>query len=405
MPAPSSDRTVTSKKNLENYAVSYMGAYLNTVKKERPEHTPVLARNQFYEVEVCLMPNHCFAMLFEKAEKMEVKVSECGWDYIEGKVLSGVSHLVTVYAHEGVTVADAIARGKKDAVRDIRALEDSDISKAVTQLEKVMQGMAAAGQSAKGTVKFGEAELAKLEPIKDALANAGPNVDMLSMVDALKSYPGAQAQGAAIGGKERELLQNLVDSLGDLSDVIRRAEAQDKKLEELEQALKKAFSEFNRNIDERVSKGLAVILAASDKKIDKGFAALSGKGSNDVLFEIPKDLELRLENMDKAIKAAQIQISEASVRQAAPPPKLEVPKELYDRLDSLDKAALSLQRQVEEKSKAPQPSPVSEELALAVAALREDLARVNNRIIKIEEYLTQISGTPSGQRVRVLKQK
>jgi len=404
MPPSPSDRPVSSKKNLENYAVSYMGAYLNTVKKERPEHLPLLARNQIYEIEVCLMPNHCFAMLFEKAEKMEVKVSECGWDHIEGKVLSGVNHLVTVYAHEGVTVADAIARGKKDAVRDIRALEDSEISKAVIQLEKVMQGMAAAGRSSKGTMEFGEAELAKLEPIKDTLANAAPHVDMLAMIDTLKSYSGSQPQ-SSIGDKERELLQNLLDSLGDLSDVIRRAEAQDKKLEELEQSLKKALSEFNRNIDERVSKGLAVILAASDKKIDKGFAALAGKGSNDVLFEIPKDLELRLENLDKAVKAAQLQMSEAALRAATAPQKLEVPKELYERLDSLDKVAAALQKQVEEKMKAQPASPVSEEFALAVTQLREDLARVNNRIIKIEDYLTQISGTPSGQRVRVLKQK
>lgn len=404
MPAPSSERAVTSKKNLENYAVSYMGAYLNTVKKERPEHTPLLAKNQLYEVEICLMPNHCFAMLFEKSDKMDFKVSECGWDYVEGKVHSGVTHLVTVYAHEGVAVADAIARGKKDAVRDIRSVEDSDISKAVIQLEKVLQGMTAAGQNAKGAVKLGQAELAKLEPIKNALASAGPDIDMLAMVDALKNYPGVQTQ-ASIGEDEKALLQNLVNNLGDLSDVIRRAEAQDQKLEELEQALKKALSEFNRNIDERISKGLAVILAASDKKIDKGFAALSGKGSNDVLFEIPKDLEVRLENMDKAVKANQLQLGELAVRAATPPPKLEVPKELGERLDSLDRTARTLQAQMEDKLRAQPESPVSKELALAVAQIREDVARINNRIIKIEEYLTQISGTGAGQRIRVLKQK
>ena len=403
MPTSSSERAVTSKKNLENYAASYMGAYLNTVKKERPEHPPALARNQFHEVEICLMPNHCFAMVFVKSEKMDLKVSECGWDYVEAKVLSGVSHLVTVYAHEGVTVADAIARGKKDAVRDIRSLEDSDISKAVTQLEKVLQGMTSVGQSTKGAVKFGEAELAKLQPIKDALANAGPNVDMLVMLDALKNYPSVQTQ-ASIGDRERELLQNLVNNLGDLSDVLRRTEAQDQKLEELEQALKKALSEFNRNIDERISKGLAVLLASSDKKIDKGFAALAGKGSNDVLFEIPKDLEVRLENLDKAVKAAQIQVGDVVLRQATPP-RFEVPRELEERLARLDRTAQALQAQIEEKLKGQQPSPVSEEFALAAAQLRDDVGRINNRIIKIEEYLSQISGPQNSQRVRVLKQK
>ena len=59
-----------SKKSLENYAIAYIGAYLNTVKKERPAHEPVLSRNQPCAVEVCLLPNNCFVMLFEKADKI-----------------------------------------------------------------------------------------------------------------------------------------------------------------------------------------------------------------------------------------------------------------------------------------------------------------------------------------------
>jgi hypothetical protein len=401
------ERSLTSKKNLENYAISYMGAYLNTVKKERPQHPPVLARNQFYEIEVCLMPNHCFAMLFEKAEQMNVKVSECGWDYLEGKVLSGPSHLVTVYAHEGVTVADAIARGKRDAVRDIRALEDSDISKAATQLEKILEGMTGLEQGNKSALKLGEQELAKLKPIKEAIESAGPGMDMLQMIDALKNYSSAPT-ASALGDRERELLQRLVNDLGDLSDVIRRVEAQDQKLEELEQGMKKSLSEFNRNIDERVSKGLAVILAASDKKIDKGFAAMAGQSKFPSDLQLPRDLEIRLDTMEKAVKAFQLQLQELVAREQT---AAGLPKDIEVRLEKLDKAMEALQNQLQEQlgsRGAPdqQKSAVFDELVLAVADLKETLARTNTRIIKIEEFLSQISGpSQTGPRTRVLRQK
>ena len=390
-----------SKKNLENYATSYMGAYLNTVKKERPEHLPVLARNQFYEIEVCLMPNHCFAMLFERAEKMKISVKECGWEYVNGKVLSGVDHLVTAYAHEGVTVADANARGKRDAVRDIRSLEDSDISKAVVQLEKIIGGMTNVGQGNKSALRLGEQELAKLQPIKDAILSAGPNVDMLSMLDALKNYPSTPTQ-ASIGDKEIELLQNLASDLGDLSDVIRRAESQDKKLEELELALKKTLTEINRTMDERISKGLAVILAASDKKIDKGFAAMAGQSKFPSDLQLPRDLELRLEDIEKSVKAAQLQLQEIALKE---PPKLEFPTDLEARIERLDKAAEALQIQIQQRLRDQPNASVNEELVLAVASLKEDIARINNRIIKIEEFLTQITGPSQTPRVRVLKQR
>src|SRR5512136_2159592 len=160
--APPAVAILPTKKTLENYAISYMGAYLNTVKLERPERLPALARNQFHEIDVCLMPNGCFAMLFEKAEKMDVIVNERDWDYVEGKIMSGLTHLVAVYAHEGITVADAIARGKKDAVRDIRSAEDSSIAKAVTQLEKIVDGLNQIEKDNKGVLGLGEQELEKL---------------------------------------------------------------------------------------------------------------------------------------------------------------------------------------------------------------------------------------------------
>jgi len=339
-----------SKKALENYAIAYVGAYMNTVQKERPEHVPALARTAPHMIDVSLLPNNCFCMMFERAEKQEIAVAERGWDYVEGKVHSGIGGLVAVYAHEGVTVADAIARGKKDAVRDIRAVEDSAIAKAVTHISRILESLHGVEKGNKGMLKIAQMELDKMQPIRDAVLSSGPEVDMLALVDALKNYP-SKPVAVNIDFKEKELLESLARDLGDLSDLIRRIETQDKKLEEMEQALRKNLSEFNRSIEERISKGLAIILSSSDRKIDKGLAAVTAS--------TPKELD---------------------------PNAL---KELVERLKKLEEALVAAEQK---------PS-VSQEVVLAVAEVRTDVVTLGKRITKIEELLSE-----KAPRVRTLKQ-
>ena len=421
MQSPPPKPSTISKKNLENYAVAYMGAYMNTVKKERPDHLPVIARCQPCETAVVVLPNNCFCMLFEKAEREKVAVTDMSWSELESRVMSGVTHLVAVYAHEGVTVADAIARGKKDAVRDIRSIEDSDIAKAVTQLEKILDGLKGVESGNRGTVKLGELELAKLQPVKEALKNAGPEVDMLGVVDALKNYPTAPV-AINMDAKEKELLESIIKELGDLSDVIRRVETQDKKLEELEKSLNKVLSELNRTIDERIGKGLAVILSSSDKKIDKGLAALSTAARKDVGTGIPKDLEMRLDKLEKA--AQMVAMLAENRQQHADPPKemlerldrleqvlskldsyvatrldkpMELPKDLEQRLNRLEQVVDKVETQILTKPD------VSSELVRAIAELRDSATRIGVRLTKVEEYLIQLQSS-SAQRQRILKQ-
>lgn len=331
-----------SKKALENYASAYAGAYMNAVEKEKPEHMPLLARNAPYEIEVCLMPNHSFAMLFERADRQSITVQEKDWNYIESKVMSGVAHLVTVYAHEGPTVADAISKGKKDAVRDIRTLEDSNLAKAVNQLEKLLGDLTGVEKGNKGLLKLAEIEMSKLQPIKDAIRAAGPELDMLAMVDALRNYPTAPVE-VSIDIKEKQLLENISKDLGDLSDVIRRVEAQDQKLEQIEQAMSKSLSEFGRTVDEKVGKGLAVVLSSSDRKIDKGLAEIQGAVQKAQQPRMSVDLEKKLLAIEQAVHI------------------------LGDRPD------------------------VSSEVLLAVADVRENVAKVNSRVTKIEQFLVHLT--------------
>jgi hypothetical protein len=339
MAPPERKTRLPTKKSLENYATAYAGAFLNTVEREKPEHVPSLARNSPYEIEVCLMPNKCFVMLFERANGQKVTVREADWAYVEKRVMSDVDHMVTVYAHESPTVADAISRGKKDAVRSIRSLEDSNLAKAISELERILGELTGIEKGNKSLLKLAELEMSRLQPIKDIVMNSGPQVDMLAMIDSLRNYPTEPVE-VSIDVSETELLEKICRDLGDMSDVIRRVEAQDSALEQLEKAMNKTLSEFQRMIDERMNQGLAVLLSSSDRKIDKGLAAIqsqSGGGTESSTVNVGA-LEERLKLLEAGSQDSQSK-----------------------RTD------------------------VSKELVLAVAEMRDSIERLNTRISRLEQ--------------------
>lgn len=339
-------------------------------------------------IEVSLLPNNCFVMLFEKSDKQTVTVNQKDWAQIEERVMEGATHFVAVYAHEGVTVADAISRGKRDAIRDIRSVEDSAIAKAVGELEKIVAAISATLEENKDVLNIGEEQLAKLQPIREAIAAAGPKVDMLAMLDALRNYSTA-AEAGGIESEERVVLEEVAKQLEDLSDVIQRVEAADQKLAALEESMKKTVSELNRAIDERINKGLAVILSSTDKKIDKGLTVIADTASKNISTDLPRDLEVRLERLEKVASMYEVE------RASPPPPALmRIPPELEERLAAVERALGEIKTH---EFKRPD---LSGELVAAIADLRENIARINSRITKIEQFLVSVT-----VRQRVLKQK
>jgi hypothetical protein len=334
------DRTrLLTKTALENYASAYIGAFLNTVERERPEHIPALARNSPYGIEVCLMPNQCFVMLFERADRQKVSVKESDWSYVENKALSGVSHMVVVYAHENPTVADAISKGKKDAVRSVRVLEDSNLAKAVSQLENILTELTSVEKGNKSLLKLAELEMTRLEPIRDAVMNSGPEVDMLAMIESLRNYPTEPVE-ISVEVKERELLEEISRDLGNLTDVIRKVETQDEVLEKLELSMNKALGEFHGMIDEKINQGLAVLLSSSDRKAERCIAS----AQEPVVAEATRS---RVAALDERMKLMEMNLHSTQSK----------------RVD------------------------ISKELVLAVADLRDNMDRLTVRLSRLEQKL------------------
>ena len=244
--------------------------------------------------------------------------------------------MVVVYAHENPTVADAIARGKKDAVRSIRSLEDSNLAKAVTQLEKILSDLTGIEKGNKSLLKLAELELTKLDPIRDVVANSGPEIDMLAMIDTLRNYPTEPVQ-VSIEMKERDLLEHISRDLGDLADVVRRVESQDEALERLESSMNKALGEFNGMIDERINQGLAVLLSKSE----------AGAASRLIADAKPIDV-----NIDPELAA------------------------LRDRVQILESSLHTAQSRRAD---------VTKELVMAVADLRDSIEQLGTRISRLEQ--------------------
>jgi len=206
-------------------------------------------------------------------------------------------------------------------------------------MEKIMDALHQVEQGNKAMLRVARSELTKFKPIQEAMRNSGPEIDMLALVDAMKSYPPAPVS-ISIEIKDKELLEKTVTELGDMSDLLRRVETQDRKLEDLEQAMRKVFTEYSRTIDERISKGLEVVMQSESKRMAEEQLAVQQKGL--------QELDARLAKLE-----------------SAPPP---------DKGDG-----------------------VAKEVLLAVADIRENLDRISARVSRIESSLSL------GPRVRTLK--
>lgn len=353
---------IPSDMDLANYARAYVGAYMSAVQSEGSERVPMFARNHPYSVEVCYLPNNCFCLMFERAEKSSIAVHSQTWDYVMGKVMSGVTYLVTVYPHEGHSPESATAKGRRDAIRDIRAMESSDIVESTRQLEKVIDDLREVGQGNKSPLRMAESAIARLEPIKQALARTGPTLDMMSMIDASKSYPPPMNQ-VVLEEKDIKLLETVAKELGALQDVVRKVEEQDARAVEAEARLSAELEQFKGALDKKIAKGLGVILASTDRKIDKAMAAVGAVPVEEPLPE-PEDEEEeddpRFDMLTDEIAALKDQIAHVHAMASEPPPPIVDMK-------------------------------VPEEVTMAQEQLATELRLLSSRVKRIEAYLQALS--------------
>jgi len=382
-----------SDNDLANYARAYIGAYLSAVRQENPDHIPKFAQEHPYAIEVCLMPNSCFVMLFEKSENSSVTVTKQNWEYVNGRVMSGLSYLVTVYPHEGFHLKDASYRGKRDALRDIRVFENSDLVDATRQLERLLTELGDVSKWNKNPINMAELAMTKLGAIKQEVMRAGPSVDFMSMVEGLKNFKPA-AEVPPVDPSVVEMIATVEKDFKDLGEVVEKSKTQDARIEELEKSLKAELEDFKMAIDKKMAKGLAVVLTTADRKIDKAVGALSQdlnqKNDEFTAFMQQKqqepEIEIDLGPLETKISALADEIitlkRENDLRDEKP---IDLtPIEL--KMDGLSKEITAVVGQLDKFQ-----ALMVEGEDKVVDQLRTDIGRLGEKVRSLEDYLITIS--------------
>ncbi len=391
MSAEQSDRRSQgpAEIDLANYARTYLSAYMDAIKSEGPEHPPAFYRNQPYAIDACFMPNESLCILFEKSQLPKLNVSNRDWDYVMGKAMSGVVYMATVYPHEGITPDDAVARGRRDAIRDIRAIESSSIADATLQLEKAISELNNINEWMKNPVKMAETTTARLEPLRQVLQRGGPTVDLLSLVDAVRRCQVGPTQ-APVDPKDLEAVANAANLMSELTNMLRDVKVQGQKLEEVDERLRTELHEFKADLDKKVVKGLGVILATTDRKIDKAMAAFQSPAKDPRLQTAMDNLGKDVANLRKTVSALQASLSE------------EEDEDLSGQLETLAKEVGEV-RSMAENIKMPEIPAIVEpkvvdEVILKMEAMTLDVARVSLRIKHIEDFLAAFASPRRGEK-------
>ncbi|UCE90752.1 MAG: hypothetical protein JSV90_04755 [Methanobacteriota archaeon] len=372
MNSQESDEIGTSPTDVDlaEYARAYVRSYLLAVETESPEHVPSFFRNHPYSIEICIMPNSSFCMLFEKSDTASITVGNKDWGYVMGRVMSGVSYIATVYSHEGMTADDASIKGRRDAIRDIRALESSDIADSSRQLEKLIAELRDTAQWSKNPVKMAEYAISRLEPIRQAILRTGPSMDMMATVDAVRRYPPAPVR-MTLDGEGLKLIGEVASELEALEKAVGSAEAHSARIVEVESELRQEVKNFKSELDRKMAKGLGVILTTTDRKIDKTIGAFSG-------------FEEEIESIKEAIS----ELEESEPGEYEPDPRID---EFAEKIEGLKSALESLRQTVAESRGGTAEAPAPPNLTEEYEELSENIENVSRRVKRIEDYLVSLS--------------
>lgn len=360
--------TASPPIDLAEYGRAYLRSYVVAVESESPEHVPSFYRNRPYSIEICRMPNSCFCMLFERSDRPSIAVSNNDWGYVMARLMSGVSYVATVYSHEGVTVDDAAARGRRDAIRDICALEASGVVDSAKELEKLIAELKNTAKWSKNPAKTAEYAVSRLETIRQTVLRTGPSVDTMAMIESVKRYPPAPVQ-ITLDSEGMKTLTEVAEGLEGLDEAVQLAKTQESQVEAIEGELRREIRSFKSELDKKMAKGLGVILTTTDRKVDKAVENCASQ-------------EAEIRKLKEAISGLPSEVQAAPVD-----PRID---DLIDEIEILKSALDEVRTSVAESAHPVEPAPQVQVVG-DVAGLEQSLKKVSGRVKRIEDYLVAVS--------------
>src|SRR4030065_2879338 len=128
-------------QDLAAFAREYFKAYMETIEEKKPQTYPKFAQEAPYTIRCFLLPTGCICMIFNSSQEIKTEGGTKDWDEVQEMIVKGVDHFAGFFPFEGRSLGDWNKRGKKDALRDLRLMDKSELGKGGAELEGIIENI------------------------------------------------------------------------------------------------------------------------------------------------------------------------------------------------------------------------------------------------------------------------
>ena len=285
---------IPASQDLIAFAREYLKSYMDTVEEKKPQAYPRFAQDMPYATRIYFLPNGCICMIFNSAKEQSIEGAAKEWDEVQDIIVKGVDHFAGFYPFEGRSLGDWNKRGKKDALRDLRLLDRSELAKSGAELESVIDNIAKMKKANPWLVRSGDEMISALKSMESRMRGGFPTVDAIASLQALKAY-NPSAESVKIEFPDREILDRIMEGVQEVAGMQVKLEAFETRMFEMEKAmqapelmerLSDAFDRVDR-LEKQLEK-VSNILTMLNSKVESYFSKSAEK-------ERQADLEKRIE--------------------------------------------------------------------------------------------------------------
>ncbi|HJX04290.1 MAG TPA: hypothetical protein VJ489_00570 [Thermoplasmata archaeon] len=346
---------IPSPQDLSAFAKEYYKSYMDAVEEKKPQVYPKFAQEAPYNIQSILLPNGSVAMIFTSAQELKIDGSERDWDQVQEMIVKGVDHFSGFFPFEGRSLGDWNKRGKRDALRDLRLLERSELGKNGAELEMLIDNITKMVKANPWLGKSGTEMTSTLRSMEGRMKSGFPTVDAIATLQSLKSYvPGSES--VTIEFPEKELLEDIAEGIKGFANLEEKIDTVENRMFEIEKLANSPeyaskVTELADRVDrlEKQLEKVSNILTMLNSKVETYFSKSAEK-------ERQADLERRIEeHTGKALshesKISELEKEAESLVQEMRKMTTKMDKDLQDsrkRIARMEKHFVDLAKMIQE---------------------------------------------------------
>lgn len=293
---------IPSAQDLAAFAREYFKAYMEAVDEKKPQTSPKFAQDAPYLIRSFYLPNGCICMIFNSSQELKVESGTKDWDQVQELIVKGVDNFAGFFPFEGRSMGDWNKRGRRDAHRDIRLLEKSQLAKSGAELEATIENVTRMVKANPWLGKSGTEIVSNLRNLESRVKEGFPTVDAIATLQSLKAYT-LGAESVTIDFPDKELLESISEGIKNVTGVESKLETIENRMFELEKAASTSddltqVTDMQERV-ERLEKQLekvSNILTMLNSKVESYFSKTAER-------ERQADLERRIEeHMGKSVE-------------------------------------------------------------------------------------------------------